>query len=87
MLPIALGPGDPATLTIFDSSTFWTVTPDALASKGKNSPLMGQEVRGQVMLTMMEGKIVFQRGDFGIVSRREHGGAVGKLSGVFDDEE
>ena len=86
-LPVSLGPGDPATLTIFDSSTFWTVTPDALASKGKNSPLIGQEVRGQVMLTMMEGEVVFRRADFGLVSRREHGGAVGKLSGVFDDDD
>ncbi|MBA3468235.1 MAG: dihydroorotase [Herpetosiphonaceae bacterium] len=87
VLPVALGPGDPATLTIFDPSTTWTVTPEALASKGKNTPLMGQEMRGQIMLTMMEGQIVFRRDNFGVVSRREHGGAVGKLAGVFDEEE
>ncbi len=87
VLPVALGPGDPATLTIFDPSTSWTVTPESLASKGKNTPLMGQEMRGQIMLTMMEGQIVFRRDNFGVVSRREHGGAVGKLAGVFDDEE
>lgn len=87
VLPIALGPGDPATLTIFDPSTSWTVTAESLASRGKNTPLIGQEMRGQVMLTMMEGQIVFRRGDFGTVSRREHGGVVGKLAGVFDEEE
>ncbi len=87
VLPVALGPGDPATLTIFDPSTSWTVTPESLASKGKNTPLMGQEMRGQIMLTMMEGQIVFRRDNFGVVSRREHGGAVGKLAGVFDEEE
>ncbi|HEY1012160.1 MAG TPA: dihydroorotase [Herpetosiphonaceae bacterium] len=87
VLPIALGPGDPATLTIFDPSTSWTVTPDMLASKGKNTPLMGQEMRGQVMMTMCEGKIVFRRGEFGTVSRRVRGGAVGRLEGVFDEED
>lgn len=87
VLPISLGPNDPATLTIFDPAAIWKVTPEALASKGKNSPLMGQEMRGQVMLTMMEGQIVYRREHFGESSRREHGGAVGKLSGVFDEEE
>ncbi|MBP8251027.1 MAG: dihydroorotase [Herpetosiphon sp.] len=87
VLPIALGPNDPANLTIFDPSTAWTVTPENLASKGKNSPLMGQEMRGQVMMTMMEGEVVFKRGNFGETPHREKGGVVGHLPGVFDDEE
>ena len=87
VLPIALGPGDPATLTIFDPSTSWTVTPEMLASKGKNTPLMGQEMRGQVMMTMCEGQVVFRRGEFGTISRRVRGGAVGRLEGVFDEED
>jgi dihydroorotase len=87
ILPIALGPGDAATLTIFDPSTSWRVTPEVLASKGKNTPLMGQEMRGQIMLTMIKGQIVFRRDSFGVASRRKQSGVVGKLKGVFDEEE
>ncbi len=86
VLPISLGPGDPATLTIYDPNAVWTVTPESLASKGKNTPLMGQEMRGQVMLTMSEGQIVFQRAGFG-TSLQQPQPSIGHLPGVFDEDE
>ena len=44
--------GEQADLVVFDRSERWTVTPDALTSKGKNSPLLGMELPGRVLLTM-----------------------------------
>ncbi len=52
--------GEPADLVVFDRSERWTVTADALASKGKNSPLMGMELPGRVLLTMARGKVAYE---------------------------
>jgi dihydroorotase len=35
------------------------VTPDSLASKGKNSPLLGRELPGQVLVTLARGRVAF----------------------------
>jgi dihydroorotase len=52
--------GSPADLVVFDRSERWTVSADALASKGKNSPLLGMELGGRVLLTMAAGKVAYQ---------------------------
>ena len=52
--------GHPADLVIFDRSERWTVTTDALASKGKNSPLLGMELSGRVLLTMAAGTVAYE---------------------------
>jgi dihydroorotase len=52
--------GEPADLVVFDRSDRWTVTGDALASKGKNSPLLGMELGGRVLLTMAAGRIAYE---------------------------
>jgi dihydroorotase len=52
--------GSPADLVVFDRSERWTVSADALASKGKNSPLLGMELGGRVLLTMAAGKIAYE---------------------------
>jgi dihydroorotase len=52
--------GGPADLVVFDRSERWTVSADALASKGKNSPLLGMELGGRVLLTMAAGKIAYE---------------------------
>ena len=39
-------PGAPADVTIFDPERRWTITPEALASSSKNTPLLGREVQG-----------------------------------------
>jgi dihydroorotase len=52
--------GRPVDLVVFDRSERWTVSADALASKGKNSPLLGMELGGRVLLTMAGGKVAYE---------------------------
>ena len=52
--------GEPADLVVFDRSERWTVTADALASKGKNSPLLGVALPGRVLLTMARGLVAYE---------------------------
>ncbi len=49
-----------ADLVVFDRSERWTVTADMLASKGKNSPLLGRELAGRVLLTVAGGRIGYE---------------------------
>ncbi|MFC2002874.1 dihydroorotase [Chloroflexota bacterium] len=51
--------GAPADITIFDLSQEWVVDPKAFASKGKNTPLAGSVLKGKVMATMFQGKLVY----------------------------
>jgi dihydroorotase-like cyclic amidohydrolase len=39
------------------------VTADGLASRGKNSPLLGMDLRGRVLLTMADGRVAYQAPD------------------------
>jgi dihydroorotase len=52
--------GEPADLVVFDRSERWTVTAEALASKGKNSPLLGRELPGRVLLTLARGRVAYE---------------------------
>ncbi len=52
--------GAPADLVVFDRSDRWTVTADSLLSKGKNSPLLGMELSGRVLLTMAGGQLAYE---------------------------
>ena len=52
--------GDPADLVVVDRDATWTVTPESLASKGRNTPLMGRELRGAVMLTIASGRVAYR---------------------------
>jgi dihydroorotase len=51
-------PGGLANLTVIDPAARWTVTERELRSKSKNTPLLGMEMTGRAVLTMVEGKIV-----------------------------
>ena len=55
-----LNPETPADVTIFDPAREWTVDPRTFASKGRNTPLAGSKLKGKVMLTIVQGKIVYQ---------------------------
>ena len=55
-----LAPGAPADVTIFDPERRWTVTPDALASSSKNTPLLGREVQGMVTHTLVGGEVRYR---------------------------
>ena len=55
--------GAPADLVVFDRSASWTVEPGALASRGKNSPLMGRELGGRVLITVAGGRLAYEAGE------------------------
>ena len=52
--------GAPADLVVFDRSATWLVEPDALASRGKNTPLAGRELAGRVLFTLAGGRLAYE---------------------------
>ncbi len=64
--PAGLAPGlregALADLVVVDAGSRWTVTPGSLASKGKNSPLLGRELPGVVRLVLAGGRVAFAEG-------------------------
>jgi dihydroorotase len=58
--PIAVG--EPANIAVWDTTSVWTVSRDELASRSKNTPYHGMEVRGRVHHTMFRGELVVQEG-------------------------
>jgi dihydroorotase len=57
-----IAPGFRADLAAVDPDAPWTVTPEAFKSRGKNSPLGGRELRGRILLTLREGRVVYDGG-------------------------
>ena len=62
----SLRPGANADVTIFDPDAEWTVDTEAFVSKGKNSPLHGQTLKGKVVMTVVGGQVVFSDGETGM---------------------
>ena len=60
---VGLIEGSPADLVVFDRSERWSVTPGALASKGKNTPLLGDKLSGRVLVTLASGHIAYEAPD------------------------
>jgi len=54
-----LGIGAAADICIFDPEATWQLTPEALKSRGKNSPWLGYMMSGQVKTTLVGGRVVF----------------------------
>ncbi|MBV0933297.1 dihydroorotase [Marinobacterium weihaiense] len=53
--------GSQADICIFDPNAEWVVSADSLRSAGKNTPFLGQTLKGRVSATLMDGRIVFRR--------------------------
>lgn len=53
--------GLPADVTIFDPYKKWVVNTNGFISKGKNSPLEGFTLKGQVLATLVDGEIVYSQ--------------------------
>ena len=53
--------GAAADICIFDPEATWQLTPEALKSRGKNSPWLGYVMAGQVKTTLVGGRVVYQR--------------------------
>jgi dihydroorotase len=53
--------GSTADISVIDPNRQWIVEADMLSSKSKNSPWLGQEMQGGAAVTVVAGKIVYQR--------------------------
>jgi dihydroorotase len=60
---VGLVEGAPADLVVIDRGGSWTVTAEALRSRGKNTPLLGRELPGRVLLTLAGGRIAYEAAD------------------------
>jgi dihydroorotase len=56
-----LAPGSTADVTVFDPKERWTVDPTEFRSKSRNTPFAGWELDGRPRLTIVEGRVVFER--------------------------
>ncbi len=63
--PIAPGltEGAPADLVVIDAGDRWPVSADTLLSRGKNSPLLGRDLPGRVLLTLASGRVAWADGE------------------------
>jgi dihydroorotase len=52
--------GTSADITIFNPDLEWIVDTKAFASKGKNTPLAGSRLKGKIMATISQGKLVYK---------------------------
>jgi dihydroorotase len=55
--------GSSANLVVFDPQTTWQVSPDELASKSRNTPFVGMNLRGRVRHTIFEGRFTVRDGE------------------------
>jgi dihydroorotase len=58
----SLAEGDVADITIFDPNEEWTVDPQKLHSKSKNTCFKGMTLKGRVKYTIVDGKVVYEDG-------------------------
>jgi len=56
--------GGIADLVLVDLKGEWEVREDTLASKSKNSPYLGEKLRGVVVCTIVDGRIVYREGEW-----------------------
>jgi dihydroorotase len=52
--------GAVADLMVFDRSATWRVTAEGLASRGKNTPVLGRELAGVVIITVAGGRLAYE---------------------------
>ncbi len=57
-----LAVGNTADVCIFDPEARWTLNPETLISRGRNTPFRGWKFRGRVTQTLVGGKVVFDAG-------------------------
>ncbi len=55
----SLADGAPGDVVLLDPNAEWTVEPERFASKGRNTPLASQTLRGKVIATIYEGRVVW----------------------------
>ena len=55
----SLSVGAPADVVVFDPQQRWTVNLKSLHSKSKNTPFAGKEMKGKAVLTLVDGRVVY----------------------------
>jgi dihydroorotase len=63
--PPGFAVGSAADLVVIDLAAPWTVTRDALLSRGRNTPLTGLSLGGRVVLTVADGTVAYTDGTLG----------------------
>jgi dihydroorotase len=59
----AIREGGDASLVLVDPARTWTVEAARLRTKSKNTPFLGQTVKGMVMMTLVSGAVAFDATD------------------------
>lgn len=59
----SLEDGQPADLTVLDLARQWTVDPEKFRSKGRATPFKGWTLKGKVIVTVVNGEIVYEETD------------------------
>jgi dihydroorotase len=54
-----LAPGAPADVVVIDPERAWRPTADSLQSKSKNTPLLGLELKGRAVMTIVRGQVLY----------------------------
>jgi dihydroorotase len=54
--------GQPASFVLLDLDARWTVRPQTLHSRSRNSPFLGRTLRGRVAATLYRGRVVHRTG-------------------------
>jgi dihydroorotase len=55
--------GAAADIVVFDAGAGWTVSAATLASRGTNTPLLGRDLPGRVLLTVADGRLAYRDAD------------------------
>ena len=55
----SLAEGAPGDIVLLDPEAEWTVEPERFASKGRNTPLAGRTLKGEVVATVYSGEVVW----------------------------
>lgn len=55
-----LTPGTPADIVVFDPEQRWTHDREGIVSKSRNTPFLDREMKGRVLLTLLDGKATWQ---------------------------
>jgi allantoinase len=61
-----LDPGSDADLALVDLDQTWTLEPSDLRTRWPINPFVGRTFRGRVMMTLVRGTPVWQRGDLSV---------------------
>ena len=62
LTPNRIREGHTANLVLVDPARAWTVQPERLRTRSKNTPFLGQTVKGMVLTTVVSGAVVYDGG-------------------------